>query len=295
MKKKEQITWVSLIVTLVLLFASCTKKTEGREFEKTVDYSFFVAGHVYGEPGVNNIGVHPPFKSKFNLIKKDSLIQFGVFTGDIVYQPTKEDWDEIDVDISDLSIPVYFAAGNHDMIDRSLFEKRYGDTYYHFVKNEDLYIVLDPNIDNWNISGKQLTFLEEVLEKNSKNVKNVFVFFHQVLWWDKENKFKNVHLNSVDYRSDSLNFFTIIEPMFKALPNNVVMFAGDVGAFYTAQEFMYYNYDNITLIASGMGGGVRDNFIIVDVYSDKSIDYRLIHLNGDNINSLGNLTDYVLE
>tara|TARA_B110000879_G_scaffold65456_1_gene91908 strand:- start:5209 stop:5346 length:138 start_codon:yes stop_codon:yes gene_type:complete len=41
-----------------------------------------------------------------------------------------------------------------------------------------------------------------------------------------------------------------------------------------------------------MGGGVRDNFIIIDVYSDNSVRFRLIHLNGENINSLGKLEDY---
>jgi hypothetical protein len=292
---RKEMKWVCLIFVLALFHVNCTKKTEGRVLEKEVVYSFFVAGHVYGKPGVNNVGVHPPFKSKFNLIKNDSLIQFGVFTGDIVYQPSIQDWDEIDDDVNDLGIPVYFAPGNHDMLNKELFEQRYGDTYFHFIKNKDLFIVLDPNIDSWNISGNQLSFLENVVEKNAENVDNIFVFFHQVLWWDKENKYKNVHLNSVDYRSDSLNFFATIEPMFRELTNNVVMFSGDVGAFYTAQEFMHDNYENITLVASGMGGGVRDNFIITDVYSDKTIGYRLIHLNGDNINSLGNLTDYVLE
>jgi len=41
-----------------------------------------------------------------------------------------------------------------------------------------------------------------------------------------------------------------------------------------------------------MGGGTRDNMVIVDVYDDNSIKLNLIHLNGDNIHSLGNLEDY---
>jgi len=285
---------IGIVVSIGILFFGCAKNKK-QSVERVVEYSFFVAGHVYGEPGINNVGVHPPFKAKFELIKTDPFIQFGVFTGDLVYKPSVKDWDEIDADVKALNMPVYVAVGNHDMNDRELYEKRYGKTYFNFVQNNDLYIILDPNIDNWNISGDQLTFLEEVLKKEADKVDNIFVFFHQVLWWDKDNLYKKVDLNSVDYRSDSLNFFTTVEPMFKKVKNNVVMFSGDVGAFYTAQEFMYHSYENITLIASGMGGGVRDNFIIVDVYSDKTIEYRLIHLNGDNINSLGNLTDYVLE
>ena len=57
---------------------------------------------------------------------------------------------------------------------------------------------------------------------------------------------------------------------------------------------MYDQYDNITLIASGMGGNVRDNIIIIDVHEDASVSYRLIALNGSNHNALGELMDYEL-
>ena len=43
-----------------------------------------------------------------------------------------------------------------------------------------------------------------------------------------------------------------------------------------------------------MGGGVRDNFIIVDILRDQSINFRLIHLNGNDMNGLGKLKDYKL-
>jgi hypothetical protein len=43
-----------------------------------------------------------------------------------------------------------------------------------------------------------------------------------------------------------------------------------------------------------MGGGVKDNFVIVDILKNKTVDFRLIHLNGDNENSLGRLDNYEL-
>ena len=60
-------------------------------------------------------------------------------------------------------------------------------------------------------------------------------------------------------------------------------------------EYFYHNSDNITFVGTGMGGGVRDNFVIVDVHQDQSVSFRLIHLNGKNINSLGKLEDYTKE
>ena len=71
------------------------------------------------------------------------------------------------------------------------------------------------------------------------------------------------------------------------------MFSGDGGALNQSSAFMYHNYENITLIASGMGDGVRDNFIIIEV-NDNKIHFNLIALNVNDINSLGHLTDYEL-
>jgi hypothetical protein len=283
-----------IFLFLVLVLFSCDKNEDGTTEESPISYSFFIAGHTYGTPGVDNDGLHPAFKNKFDLIQSDGHIDFGVLTGDIVITGTEQNWNEVDNDIIDLGLPVYFAAGNHDVTDRTLFESRYGQTYYSFVHQSNLFIVLDPNIDGWNISGNQLDFLENVLNTEAQNVNNIFVFFHQLLWWEPDNIYQNVVLNSFSGRADTINFWNEIEPLFNELAKPVHMFAGDVGAYYTGSEFMYHQYENITLIASGMGGNVRDNFIIIDVHEDASVSYRLIALNAPDISALGDLEDYTL-
>lgn len=278
---------------LMVLFISCDK--EAKPEPEIPEYSFFVAGHSYGHPGTNNVGLHPPFVSKFEMIKNDSLMDFGFLTGDIVSFSTPVDWNEVDAQILDLEMPVYFAAGNHDITNREAYENRYGSTYYSFVHQNDLFITLDPNYDQWNITNDQLIFLDSVLTVHAASVNNIFVFFHQVLWWSPENEYASVIVNSIDDKADTINFWTEVEPRFNALENNVFMFAGDVGAYANGDEFMYHSYDNLTLVASGMGGGVRDNFVIADVYADKSVSFRLISLNTSEIDALGKLEDYVLE
>lgn len=282
-----------LMVLSFALIGSCEK--ESSPPQPIPEYSFFVAGHSYGHPGTNNAGLHPPFVSNFDLIKNDSLMDFGFLTGDIVSFSTNFDWNEVDAQLEDLQMPVYFAAGNHDLTNRALYENRYGSTYYSFVHENDLFITLDPNYDQWNITNDQLIFLDSVLALHAESVNNIFVFFHQVLWWSPENEYASVTVNSVNDKADTINFWSEVEPRFNALENNVYMFAGDVGAYATGDEFMYHSYDNLTLIASGMGGGIRDNFVIADVYADKSVSFRLISLNTSNISALGKLEDYVLE
>ena len=131
-------------IGLILIFAlfSCSKDESDVVKEVPIDYSFFIAGHTYGTPGVDNEGVHPPFRNKFDFIKDDESLNFGVFTGDIVPVGTTQNWDEIDQDIQELALPVYFAAGNHDITDRALYESRYGQSYYSFTNHEDLFLSL---------------------------------------------------------------------------------------------------------------------------------------------------------
>lgn len=275
---------------LLFMMISCLAIAQ----EQQINYSFFVAGHTYGQPGMEN-GLHPPFKGKFIYLRSRSEIKFGVFTGDIVASnPTADDWDKVDADVDTLGLPVYFAVGNHDMEDRELFESRYGETYYSFKYENDLFIVLDPNLDGWNISGEQLVFLKNTLKENTADNNNIFVFFHQLLWWKNNSIYTSYRPNSFEGKADSINFWTEIEPLFAGLPNEVFMFAGDVGAGSWAADFMYDEYENISFIASGMGEGPGDNFIVTNVYEDGSVGYDLICLNDTVLNCFGDLTGYRL-
>ncbi len=273
---------------------SCNERKNTHLAYSCIDYSFFVAGHVYGTPGRTQPGIYPPFKDKFDILKDDGLIKFGVFTGDIVKECTEEEWKEVNKDINKLSMTVYFTVGNHDNNSRDMFLEKYGNTYYSHTYKQDLFIMLDPNIDGWNISGDQLDFLKQELSEIDPAVRNVFVFFHQLLWWTPDNKYKNVKPNSLQARSDSINFWSTVEPLFRNIPCNVVMFAGDVGAGSWSADYMFDKYDNITLIASGMGEGIGDNFLIVDVMIDNSVEYRLIPLNCEDIHCLGKLEEYTI-
>lgn len=262
-------------------------------FDKTslsYEYAFFVAGHVYGSPIDYQYGVHPPFKNDFEYIRNTKDLQLGVFTGDIVPFATAAYWDSIDADIVNLGLPVHFAVGNHDMIDRGLYESRYDSTYYSFVHENDLFICLDPNIDHWNISGNQLDFLKQTLITHSPTVRHIFVFTHQLLWWEEHNRFKDFGPNSPQGRADTINFWTEIEPLFHELSNEVVLFAGDCGAVPKSSGVSYDHYDNITIVGSGMGNKKMDNYVIVEV--GDSIAFRLIALGEKGRDALGVLEDY---
>jgi hypothetical protein len=254
-------------------------------------YSFFAAGHTYGSPANPQFGLHPPFVDYIPNINNYTNMDLGILTGDVVVQGSAEYWDAAQSDIESFNFPIHIAAGNHDMGPE--FLNRFGDYYYSFIHQDDLFIILTPGLDSWNISDSQLEFLTNTLDSNYAAVNNVFIFLHELIWWSPDNEYQNVHINYVPYYPGYTNFDDVVKPLLLSYPNHFTLYAGDVGSSDLGTPFMYHSFDNITLIASGMGGGVRDNIIVTEVYED-SVYYNLVAINGDNPMALGELTDFTL-
>ena len=252
-------------------------------------YSFFTAGHTYGNPNSPHYGLHYPFVDYIPTINNYPNMELGFLTGDVVVAGTAAYWDSAQVDIDKLNMPVYIAAGNHDI--GAEFVNRFGDYYFSFEHNNDLFIVLTPGLDSWNISGSQLEFLTNTLDSNYTIVNNIFIFMHELIWWSPSNEYQNIDINFEPHYPGSTNFDTVIKPLLLSFPNNITIYAGDLGCTDQVSPYMYHSFDNITLIGSGMGGGIRDNIIITDVY-ENSVHYNLVAINGDDPNSLGELTDF---
>jgi predicted phosphodiesterase len=233
-----------------------------------------VAGHTYGSPTDTLPGLHSPFVNDFSFIRSISNIEFGVFTGDIVYRSEADYWQKVDEQIEVLKVPVYFTAGNHDEGQKPLYQQRYGKTYYRFYVHNDLFVVLDPGLHGWNIKGDQLDFLKEALE-NSNSFDQVFIFMHHVLWWEERGKYPDLIINSLDGRATDINFFSAIEPMLRKVDKPIYIFTGDVGATPEQTSFFYDHYDNITLVASGMGNMIQDNYLLVDVGHEKNVSLSI--------------------
>lgn len=266
---------------LVLSFSCQTAE------EVTLQYSFWVAGHTYGKAGTNNNGFHPPFYKKTNWINKCDSIQFGVLTGDLVFKSTAEDWDEIDAHISNFEMPIHIALGNHEYKNPEIIKNRFPKTYYSFSLENDLHIILDPNIDNWNISGDQLDFLKHELHNYSKKKGNIFIYAHQVYWWNPS-KFPALRINSTEGKSPKLNFETEILQLLNGKKAEVFLFAGDVGAANWSDTYFYSKIKNVNYIASGMGSGIKDNFLLVDVFSNGSVKVKTVFLEDGAIRELSN-------
>lgn len=276
--------WVYIIM-LILGMVSCK--------QHEAPYSFFVAGHTYGAPGGTNQGLHPPFLKEFSRLNADSSILFGVLTGDMVRKSDTASWDAVDKELMDLHKKVYFCPGNHDTYNRQLYEDRYGKTFYSFRHEKDLFIVLDGSLDRWNISGEQKDFLLREVEGAKEEINNIFIFIHQLVWWDENNVFSSVKLNWPPYTPDTTNYWSEIEPLLKGASIPVFIFAGDLGASTKASPVMYFVDQNVSYIASGMGSIKDDNYIIVSSMGKGKVNFELRALGGDHAR-MGLLEDHIL-
>lgn len=283
---------ISIVITLFCCFF-----LQNCQPSDTPSYAFFVAGHTYGSPvnAPSKYGLHPPFIAQFEQLNQQKKLKFGVLTGDVARHADPESWPAVWKDLEGLNAKIHIAAGNHDVINRQLFEQYFPESYYAFQENKDLFIILDPNLDHWNITGEQLIFLRKQLEEAAK-YRHIFVFFHQLLWWQEGTDWGNCQPNSFQSKSDTLNFHSTILPLFKKLDNQVFLFAGDVGAVPQSSAICYLKKENISFIASGMGVDEKDNFLIIEIDGNGEINMELIGLKcQDSVNCLGNFEDYLKE
>ena len=64
------------------------------ELSENPDYSFFIAGHAYGSPRGNNLGIYPKFFKE--LLNNKNIFEFGILAGDVTRKGDKLSWDEFD-------------------------------------------------------------------------------------------------------------------------------------------------------------------------------------------------------
>ena len=101
----------------------------------------------------------------------------------------------------------------------------------------------------------------------------------------------HITVNSTDGRSPETNFWKQIYPKLKQINVPIYMFAGDVGANATGNEISVTSVDHLMLIASGMGGGKRDNYLSIDVDDLGKVDITIVPLQGEK-GSMGKIEDY---
>lgn len=248
-------------LSLLLILFACLC---GMTCKQDADYHFFVAGHIYGTPGKTYAGPYPPFLEALDSLKQSGTFEFGVLTGDLVKNPTEVEWENLKNALAPYPFEWKTVYGNHDWGNKELAKKQYGPDYWQFRKGSDLFIGLNSNLDSWNVSDDQATFLINSLESNPKP-RIVFLFVHHVIWAPGLPADEKLVCNWPPEQPDSTNFWSFVMPKLQALSVPVYCFSGDVGANHQASPLHLLKRENVHLIASGMGDSKGSNLIQVSV------------------------------
>lgn len=266
-----------LLFTIFLLF-SCSqdKDTQIQQFN---DFSFFVAGHVYGAPGIKNNPFHPPFMNY--LSEKDSSVSFGFLTGDFVQKASEQSFNQVDSLLKTIDYPVHITPGNHDLTNLKEFKKHFGKTEYYFEFNNNLFYSVELLKSGWNFTSQHMEELASLIEQ--KKYENIFIFTHHISWYNSE-KTPSLIPNSLYARDSNQIFYSSTLPNLTQFKIPIYIFGGDVGAIDNGSEINIHKYKNVHLIASGMGAGKWDNILQVFIREGKT------HIEINYLNDLPNLS-----
>lgn len=249
----------------------------------SVAFSFICAGHVYGPMGDTTFGIHPQL---YKSLRNDANASFVAFLGDITYSGCEAEWDTTCNQLNSISMPQYYVLGNHDAQNINQFYQQTGrkKTYYSFVQENSLFLFLDSESSEQGIGEEQLDWIESELMKSSA-VDRVFVLMHKLIWWNQHSIFKEITVNS-RWNTDhmKLNFWTDIEPLFNGLGKHVYFIAGDMAGDKNDDGYMYFNYENLHFIGTGVGASEESNYLHLNVHENNAVSID-VHLLNDSINT----------
>ncbi|MFT7617372.1 MAG: hypothetical protein ACI97A_001008 [Planctomycetota bacterium] len=249
--------------------------------QKDGPFSFFTVGHIYGEPGRQFKRPAPSFVAgKPHLKALDP--KFGVLLGDIFYLWKPKEMAATLGHLAEFPFPIVNAVGNHDVVVRDKWSSKFGPTYFAFSYANSRFVILDTEIDPWNISGEQLEFFKNEMElcEGPNKPKNLFIFVHKVVWaGTKETIVCAYGCNSPESlgiyveKPDSWPTFNRqIRPRLREISKSVptYFFGGDLGAFSAVihlfqQEDTKIPGTQLTYLGAGIGDRDRDAVIVVDV------------------------------
>lgn len=282
-----------ILFTIVNLFvflpAFCIKSPfNNKEFncDSLKEIKFIVTGHIHGS-SLNSSG-YPASTILANIDTLNKLdASFFISLGDLFF--------DIDSNIvkkynrsffSKLSMPIFNAPGNHDW-SRGLYSSFFGKSYFSFKCKTNLFIILDSEINDGNISGKQFEFFNQKIKDfiNSNNLKNVFIFIHRPIWSSLP-EFKGVFVENTKRKFGINNYKDVVYPVIQKIPvsKKVFFFAGSLGP--APASFFYHKNKNITYIATAIRELKRDAILLVTINSENTFDFKTISLTGEKIKDI---------
>jgi hypothetical protein len=123
---------------------------------------------------------------KLNLMQPEFVLSVGdlIEGGKLTDEKFTATWKEFDSYANKLTMPFFYAAGNHDAgvkESAKFWEGKLGRRYYHFVYRNTLFLILNSDDPSVAISKEQIAYADKTL-KDNPSVRWTFVIVHRPLW-----------------------------------------------------------------------------------------------------------------
>jgi hypothetical protein len=245
------------------------------------DYSFFVSGHFYG--GGGNVSGYPASTLLANIdMINASGKHFLMCNGDLFkdVQSNIPLWQKSL--FSKLKIPLFNAVGNHDLSD-NVYQENFGKTYYSFMYNGDLFMVLDAETDGSQISGDQFSWFHQVL-LSAPNKANIFIFSHRPIWAEDDETLSKAFPDNTKSLTGS-NFDDVFSKLSYMETHNIYWFSGSLGN--APASFFYHEVagTKIHYIQTAIRDLRRDAMLSVSI-KDRKVGFETVSLTGQKLEPL---------
>jgi len=246
------VLWLSLFLALICASAEKLNAFQGCPMR------FAVIGD---RTGSHQPGIYEQIVGEIEGMKPDFVLSVGDmiegYTGDTM--EIKRQRDEYKTILKPLTVPIYFAPGNHDITDSTyieLYKRQVGEPYYSFDIRGVHFIVLDNScFDSVSAFPKeQLDWLISDLNKN-KSAAYTIAFFHKPFWIETiaNGKPDTLHALFVKYGVDAVfsgHYHTYFSGRF-----NDILYTGmgsSGGACYPGPTGLQYHFAWVTIDKDGI-------------------------------------------
>ena len=234
------------------------------------DLRLLIFSHAYGSPERARQGSLLPASAlqakagELAALKPDLVLSMG----DFVFKFNPESLSATIPVFQELGAPVLNAVGNHEMSRREHYRERFGNTFGALRLNRSLLILLDTELDPWQISSEQLELLEGCLERlPSSGIDQVYLFAHKLIFCVDKPRYGPLlgRANAHDGWTGASNFRERVLPLLKRFAEHgrqVTWFGGDVGVPWSYGLFFDHDpEEGITYVCTGMGDREWDNVL----------------------------------
>ena len=283
--------WVGLLFPLLLRaaeepvsFAHNGKSI--RTDSSAAGFSFWVAGHIYGNPG-KSVFPSPSMLAQVDTINA-SPAAFLILLGDNYRRLNAMEVGNFRKYFLDkLEIAAFNAIGNHDLYtgtevqNYALYREYFPSTYYRFFYRNCLFLILDSELANGSIRDEQLDFFRRELRAqiDQREVTNVFICSHRDIWLGNHNNFRE-DLHPI---LDSLEVAGL----------QVYWLSGDMPT--GRKSLTYYHHAGVTYLHTHIADNERDKIVFVEVAADGQVRFEPFSLTGAPVRPIEDYDEFFHE